>query len=263
MSNTIIYQVDSFTSEPFKGNPAGICVLKSAADVDWMQKVAREMNLSETAFAYPEGGIFNIRFFTPKTEVDLCGHATLATAHILWQEGYVKSDTIVFQAENEKLSAQKAGKWIEIEFPSKAVSEAKSDTVVAEALGVEADFIGKNDMFHLVEVSSEEVVRNANPDFGKLAEVTRFGAVITSRSKEQGYDCVSRCFFPNLGINEDPGTGVAHCAIGPYWCEKLDKRQIMAFQASDRSSVLRVGINGDRVKLGGQAVSVMHCQLCI
>ncbi len=257
-----MYHVDAFTDRPFAGNPAAVCLLPAQKDDGWLQAVAQEMNLSETAFLLWESGGFNLRWFTPVTEVDLCGHATLASAHILWEEDYLQPDEEArFQTRSGLLTAKQQGDWIELNFPAKEEEEVEAPPYLLEALGVPARYIGKNVFDYLVEVDAEEVVRAMKPNIALLAKVAARGVMVTSRGSTGEYDFVSRFFAPQVGVNEDPVTGSAHCCLTPYWSKRLHKREMLAYQASARGGILRVRVEGDRVILGGQAVTVMHGEL--
>ena len=257
-----IFQVDAFTDKLFAGNPAGVCILSEPRDEGWMQNVAREMNLSETAFLLKEQDGFNLRWFTPAVEVDLCGHATLASAHILWEEGYLKPEEQArFNTRSGLLTAERQDDWIEMNFPATPEEPAEAPADLIEALGVPAAYVGKNRFDYLVEVDSEEVVRNMQPDFTLLAKVSARGIMVTSIPSTQDYDFVSRFFAPQVGINEDPVTGSAHCCLGPYWSKRLEKNEFVAYQASPRGGIMRVRVDGDRVHLGGQAVTVLRGEL--
>lgn len=257
-----ITQVDAFTDRLFAGNPAAVCVLKEAAEETWMQNVAREMNLSETAFLYPHRDGFNLRWFTPSVEVALCGHATLASAHVLWEEGHLASEQQArFYTRSGLLTADRKDDWIELDFPAVRVEAANPPPGLIEALGVEARCVAKNKFDYLVEVESEETVRNARPDHTRLRQVQTRGVMLTSRSGSPQFDFVSRFFAPGSGIDEDPVTGSAHCALGPYWEKRLQKPEFVDYQASPRGGVVLVRIEGERVKLGGQAVTVLRGEL--
>lgn len=261
-----IYQVDAFTNQPFKGNPAGVCILSQPAEASWMQNVAREMNLSETAFLGPTDDGFQLRWFTPAVEVTLCGHATLASAHILWETGTLSSkEQARFHTLSGLLTAELKGDWIEMNFPAKLEEPATPPPALAEALHVTPVYVGKNEFDYLVEVQDEQTLRSLAPDFTLLDSLPIRGTIVTSRagqSAAQGFDFVSRFFAPAVGINEDPVTGSAHSALGPYWAKKLGKNELSAYQASPRGGVLRVRVEGDRVILGGQAVTVLKAELC-
>ncbi len=262
-----ITQVDAFTDQPFAGNPAAVCVLPEARDERWMQNVALEMKLSETAFLLrrPDGDGFSLRWFTPATEVDLCGHATLASAHVLWEEGYVQpGEQARFHTRSGLLTAQRQGDWIEMNFPAERAEAADLPPLLVEALGLNPQAIhytGKNRFDYLLEVSSEEIVRALQPDMTKLTAVPARGIIVTSRASTAGIDFVSRFFAPQVGVNEDPVTGSAHCCLAPYWSAKLGKESLTGYQASPRGGIVRVRMTGERVYLGGQAVTVMRGEL--
>lgn len=227
-----------------------------------MQNVAREMNLSETAFLYRKEDGFDLRWFTPAVEVDLCGHATLASAHILWETGHLKQDEQArFFTRSGLLTAERKGSLIEMNFPAKPEEQADVPAEMLQALGVSAKYVGRNQFDYLVEVDSEEVVRNIQPDFTLLAKVPVRGVIVTSRSDWGEYDFVSRFFAPQVGVNEDPVTGSAHCCLAPFWSGRLQKSEMVGYQASARGGVLHVRVNGDRVYLGGQAVTVLRGEL--
>jgi PhzF family phenazine biosynthesis protein len=257
-----IYQVDAFTAKPFAGNPAAVCVLPRPMDDNWMQNVAREMNLSETAFLLRKEEGFQLRWFTPAVEVDLCGHATLASAHILWEMGHARAgEQVRFHTRSGILSAERKGDWIEMDFPAKPEEPAPEPVGLAKALGVGIKYLGRNQFDYLVEVDSEEIVHRMKPDFTLLMTLPVRGVIVTSPSSAPEYDFVSRFFAPRVGVNEDPVTGSAHCCLGPFWANRLHKNEFVAYQASPRGGVLRVRVMGARVILGGQAVTVLRGEL--
>lgn len=260
-----IVQVDAFTSKAFGGNPAAVCVLPQPAPEEWMRSVASEMNLSETAFLTPEDGGFRLRWFTPAVEVDLCGHATVASAHVLWQDGHLQAGQQArFHTRSGLLLADQRGDWIELDFPAKIVAATPAPPELLPALGVPAaNFVGKNAFDYLVEVDSEETVRALSPDHSTLRKLPVRGIIVTARSTGGEFDFVSRFFAPGSGIDEDPVTGSAHVALGPYWSERLGKTEFLAYQASPRGGVVRVKLAGDRVLLGGQAVTVLTADLLV
>ena len=259
---TPIVQVDAFTDRPFSGNPAAVCVLPAARDEQWMQDVAREMNLSETAFLVRQADGFNLRWFTPTVEVALCGHATLASAHVLWQEGHLKANEQArFHTQSGLLTADCRGDWIELDFPALSLETAEPPPGLIRALGVEPKFVGKNKFDFLIEAPSEAAIRAMKPDFTLLRTLTVRGISVTSRASMEGFDFVSRFFAPGAGVDEDPVTGSAHCCLGPYWANQLGKTEFRAYQASARGGVVRVRLYGDRVILGGQAVTVLRGEL--
>ncbi|MBD2095412.1 PhzF family phenazine biosynthesis protein [Trichocoleus sp. FACHB-591] len=258
-----ITQVDAFTNQPFSGNPAAICVLPESRDDQWMQNVAREMNLSETAFLLQQEDSFNLRWFTPTVEVDLCGHATLASAHALWELGYLKPDQEAqFHTRSGLLTAQRQGDWIVLNFPAQPATAIAPPPDLAAALGVtNLNYVGSNQIDYLVELESEAVVRDLQPNLTLLKTFPVRGIIVTSRADAGEYDFVSRFFAPQSGIDEDPVTGSAHCCLGPYWQERLKKDEFLAYQASPRGGVLRVHCQGDRVAIAGQAVTVLKGEL--
>jgi PhzF family phenazine biosynthesis protein len=257
-----IFQVDAFTTKPFAGNPAAVCILSRPAEESWMQNVAREMNLSETAFLFREGDGFRLRWFTPAVEVDLCGHATLASAHILWETSYARpEEKVSFHTRSGTLTAERRGDWIEMDFPAKPEEAAPEPAGLAQALGVKIRYLGRNQFDYLVEVDSEEVVSTLKPDFTTLGTLPIRGVIVTARASSREYDFVSRFFAPRVGVNEDPVTGSAHCCLGPFWESRLQKREFVAYQASPRGGVIRVRVMGSRVVLGGQAVTVLRGEL--
>ena len=254
-----LYQVDAFTDRPFSGNPAAICLLAEPAEAGWMQRVAAEMNLSGTAFLVPAGEGYGLRWFTPAVEVELCGHATLAAAHILWQTGRLaRSAPARFFTRSGELGARRRGDWIELDFPSEPVEPCSEPAGLAEALGVPLRFVGRNRMDILTEVADESALRSLDPDMATLARVETRGVIVTAPAQSEGFDFVSRFFAPAAGVPEDPVTGSAHCALAPYWGGKLKKTELVGFQASARGGVVRVTLAGERVLLGGQAVTVLR-----
>lgn len=257
-----IIQVDAFTNKPFAGNPAAVCILREPQGADWMQNVASEMNLSETAFLTRQEDGFNLRWFTPAVEVDLCGHATLASAHVLWETNHLKSDEQArFYTRSGLLTAERLGDWIEMNFPVKMERPATAPAGLLESLGISASYVGKNEFDYLVEVESEAIVRSITPNFSLLGQVPARGVIVTSRADTGGYDFVSRFFAPQVGVNEDPVTGSAHCCLAPYWSRKLGRSELFGYQASPRGGVVRTRMDADRVYLGGQAVTVLRGEL--
>jgi predicted PhzF superfamily epimerase YddE/YHI9 len=261
-----IFQVDAFTDRPFAGNPAGVCLLPAgdprAADAAWMQAVAREMNLSETAFLVPAEKAFGLRWFTPAVEVELCGHATLASAWVLFEQGLLAAGrTARFHTRSGPLGARRREGWIELDFPSEPAAPVEAPPELLEALAVEPRFVGRNRFDYLVEVDSEQLVRGLAPDLHRLASLKERGVMVTSRSSSPQYDFISRFFAPGAGIDEDPVTGSAHCCLGPYWGARLGKQELTGYQASARGGVVRVRLAGERVLLYGRAVTVLRGEL--
>jgi PhzF family phenazine biosynthesis protein len=259
---TPLFQVDAFTDRAFGGNPAAVCLLDGTADPTWMQRVALEMNLAETAFVHPEGDGFRLRWFTPAVEVELCGHATLATAHTLWETGRLaRSETARFFTLSGLLTATWQDGWIELDFPAISTEEAAPPAGLLEALGARAVFVGRGRFDVLVELASAAEVRALAPDVGALGRVPTRGVCVTARSDDPRFDFVSRFFAPAVGVGEDPVTGSAHAMLAPYWQRRLGKDCFAAYQASARGGVLRVRVAGDRVRIGGQAVTVLVGEL--
>jgi len=258
MTEITCLQIDAFTDRPFAGNPAAVCLLEDERDAQWMQAVAAEMNLSETAFVRPLSKGFELRWFTPAIEVELCGHATLASAHALWTERVIVSDEpIQFHTKSGELICSQRGEFIELDFPATPVHQIDPPEELSQALGVTPSFVGQSTFDALVLVESEQVVRTLQPDFSILRQLPMRGFIVTSVSDDPRFDFVSRFFGPGVGIDEDPVTGSAHCCLAPFWGERLGKTDMTAFQASARGGIVRVRTSGDRVLLGGQAVTIM------
>ena len=261
--STPIFQVDAFTNQAFSGNPAAVCILNEPQSHGWMQNVAREMNLSDTAFLIQSNGRLDLRWFTPESEVDLCGHATLATAHILWKEGYINSEKeLSFSTKSGILRAKGRGQWIELAFPNENESQVTAPEGLSEALGAKPVYVGKNRMDYLVELESETDVRNLSPDFRTLKAIPSRGFIVTARSDSDDYDFISRFFAPGLGIDEDPVTGSAHCCLGPFWQKKTGKNSFTAYQASQRGGLVKVKMAEKNVLLEGQAVTIFRGVIC-
>ena len=258
-----LFQIDAFTDAPFGGNPAAVCLLDGFEATDaWMQNVAAEMNLSETAFLRRNDGDWSLRWFTPTIEVALCGHATLASAHALLEEGLLRrGDTARFHTNSGVLSATSTGDFIEMNFPAKAAAPSAPAEGLIEALGMHPLHVGRNEFDYLVELASEDDVRSIRPDHTMLRRIPVRGVIVTSRASTPRFDFVSRFFAPGSGIDEDPVTGSAHCALGPYWAPRLGKQQLIGYQASPRGGVVRVTMTGDRVLLAGRAVTVFRGEL--
>lgn len=258
-----VYIVDAFTDKPFGGNPAGVCVLDSAKPNAWMQSVAAEMNLSETAFLLKAFDGYMLRWFTPKKEVELCGHATLASAHLLWEQRLCKDNDITFHTRSGLLGAKKRGILIELDFPIEMDEETEAPNQLRESLGVPFKYVGKNRMDYIVEVEDQKTVQNLQPDFGLMKMMTTRGVIVTAAADDKDIDFVSRCFFPALGIDEDPVTGSAHCCMGPYWAKKLGKRELKAKQISERGGELSLNVEAERIFIYGQAVTVLKGDILI
>ena len=256
------FLIDAFTDRPFGGNPAVVCPLAAWRDDVWLQLVAREMNQSETAFVVRRGESFDLRWFTPKVEVDLCGHATLASAFALWHGGFVpRGETIQFSTRSGMLTAAPRGDEIELDFPLKPEQSADAPAGLVEALGIEPVYVGRNQFDYIVEAASAEVVRRLAPNLKRLAVVESRGTIVTARSDDPRYDFVSRFFAPQAGIDEDPVTGSAHCCLADFWGRRLSKQALTGYQASARGGIVRVTLQGNRVLLGGRAVLVARGEL--
>jgi len=259
-----IYQVDAFTDKPFAGNPAAVCLLRSPKDDTWMQNVAREMNLSETAFLLEQEDGHRLRWFTPAVEVALCGHATLASAHILWETGRLSpGEDARFHTLSGLLTAVRRRDEIELDFPATPDAPAQAPEGLSEILGAKLKHFCSSRFDHLVELESEDILKGLRPDFGRLKALAVRGIMVTSRASTPGFDFVSRFFGPAVGIDEDPVTGSAHCCLGPYWSRRLGKTEMLAYQASARGGVVGVTVAGDRVRLRGKAVTVMVAELLV
>jgi PhzF family phenazine biosynthesis protein len=264
METLPIFQVDSFTSKPFKGNPAGVCLLNEQMSESWMQNVASEMNLSETAFLLEQKDGFNLRWFTPAVEVDLCGHATLASAHVLWEERILKpEDTARFFSRSGPLYARRKGSWIELDFPSDPPKPADEPDGLSGVLGARPIHVERCGLGYLLELGSEDELVGLKPDFSRLNQITDCAIIVTCRDVSGKYDFLSRFFAPTFGIDEDPVTGAAHCALAPYWAAKLGKKEMTGYQASARGGVVRVKPEGERVYLSGEAVTVLQGSLIL
>jgi PhzF family phenazine biosynthesis protein len=253
-----MYVVHSFTDRPFAGNPAAVCFPSGQPADKWMQQVAAEMRLSETAFLTPAEDGYRLRWFTPALEVGLCGHATLAAAHILWETGRLRPGAQArFHTRSGLLTVGQGPADMTMDFPAKPPEPCREWAGLPGVLGAPARFIGRNSTNGLVELENDQAVRTLRPDIARLLEYPVQGIIVTARSDDGGFDFVSRYFAPRAGVLEDPVTGSAHCCLGPYWSERLGKRDLMAYQASERGGVVRVGVRGNRVQLGGRAVTVL------
>jgi PhzF family phenazine biosynthesis protein len=255
-----LLQIDAFTAAPFAGNPAGVCFLDHPRPDAWMQSVAAEMNLSETAFLLPEADGYRLRWFTPAAEVRLCGHATLASAHALWETERLPLDASVrFYTLSGLLTARRKGSWIELNFPARP-PQPVDVPALAEALRVKSIAQYKDADDYMVVVASEAEVRSLDPDIAAIKELPVRGVIVTTRSTTEGFDFISRFFAPRVGVIEDPVTGSAHCCLTPYWAAELKKDELVAYQASPRGGVLHLRLEGDRVVIAGQAVTVFSAQ---
>ncbi len=269
---TPLWHIDAFSDQPCSGNPAAGYLLGAPAEPSWMQSLAAEMNLSETAFLMRQGDGFSLRWFTPKVEVDLCGHATLASAHALWEQGLVDAGaTIRFQTRSGELTASRRDGLIWLDLPMRPAVPVKAPPAVSAALGITPTWMGTTgsgrdpvsspEENYLLVVADARAVRGIRPDFGALRAATAAGVIVTSRGDDSSYHFISRYFAPGHGIDEDPVTGSAHCTLGPYWAEQLGISNLAAFQASARGGELWVRLSGDRVHIGGTAVTVVRGSL--
>lgn len=257
-----LFHVDAFAHKPFSGNPAAVCILAAWREDQWLQAVGREMNLSETAFLVKQPNHFDLRWFTPKAEVDLCGHATLASAHVLWAHGLANStEAIHFSTKSGILKAIRVWDAIELDFPLEPDEPVDAPANLLPALGVSARYVGRNRFDFVVEVESEQVLRQVAPDFKLLRVIPCRGVIVTSRSADPQFDFASRAFFPRLGVDEDPVCGSAHCCLGAFWRKRLGKSEFLAYQASARGGIVQVRVTGDRAFLGGKAVIVAQGEL--
>jgi len=258
-----IYIVDAFTKIPFKGNPAGVCILDKKIDDDMMQKIGMEVNLSETSFVLSQGDSFSIRWFTPTTEVPLCGHATLASAHILWEQKFVNKNIPIqfLTRKSGSLNINYDNGIIIMDFPQLFVTQDDDDEIIQKAFDVKPKFVGCDDTDYLIEVENEGTVINYKPDF-KLLKQLQKSVIITAQSNNKEYDFISRMFAPHLGINEDPVTGSAHCYLAPYWRKKLNKNILTGLQTSHRSGLVGCEfLNNSRLLLKGNARTVIKGEL--
>ena len=249
------FVVDAFTHRPFAGNPAAVALLEEWKDDKWLQNVAMELNLSETAFLVANSNGFDLRWFTPAAEVDLCGHATLASAVVLAElQKFVDRSRVTFSTRSGDLTVERYGSLFQMDFPGLNVVPCQPPPDLLESLSGKALYVGQSKFDYVIEFESEEAIRSIKPNFNALANVKCRGVVVTARSADGQFDFVSRFFAPALGINEDPVTGSAHCILAPFWGSRLGKSKMVGYQASSRGGVVQVELRGDRVILGGQGV---------
>jgi PhzF family phenazine biosynthesis protein len=264
-SQQIIYQVDAFTTKAFKGNPAGVCILDHEPDPIWMQNIAMEMNLSETTFVFPGNGCRIIRYFTPEAEMKLCGHATLSASHIIYEKGLAKADEeIRFSSKAGELIIKKQGDWITMNFPVYNLEKIELTPEFENVTGSKAIELYKAGFgWTLALLKNEQEVREMKPHFS-LMKNSIFGDLIaTAPSSDPAYDFCVRCFAPVVGIEEDPVTGSAHCALAPFWSGKTGKYDFNSHQISKREGILKVSLKGDRVEISGQAITVFRAELFV
>lgn len=261
--STIIYQVDAFTSEPFKGNPAGVCILDKEPSVEWMQNIAMEMNLSETAFVFHDNELLKIRFYTPEAEIHLCGHATLSASHILYEAGYVNdNEKIRFSSKAGELVISKSGDWITLNFPAYPIEKMNIPSDFKELTGITPNELYKSAYgWTLALLKSETELKNLKPVFSKMKNSEFGDLIVTAPSTDPEYDFCVRCFAPALGIDEDPVTGSAHCALVPFWHSKTGKDNFISHQISKRGGILKVSLKKDRVEISGQAKTIFKAEL--
>ncbi len=258
-----LFQVDAFTDQPFRGNPAAVCLLESPPPDSWMLSVAGEMNLAETAFLTPGDGGYNLRWFTPTVEVDLCGHATMASAHVLWETGRLARGAVArFFTRSGVLMAAQREDLIELDFPATVPDAAPESTAaLAAAIGSSVPWAGRSRFDLLARLENAEAVRRATPDLVRVAALPCRGVIITAPGDDGVHDFISRFFGPQSGVDEDPVTGSAHCALAPYWAGILGRKSLTGYQASRRGGTVRVQLAGDRVLLRGHAVTVLRGEL--
>jgi len=257
-------QIDAFARNAFEGNPAVVCKPGEALEADLMQSIAREMNVSETCFLVPRSEGYNLRWFTPRTEVDLCGHATLAAAYALWNEWGENAPDIVFESLSGRLTAKRSQELIWLDFPAERVDATQMPDRLAAAIPSTPIHVARNRLDFLVELVSEDEVRDLKPDLPMVASLENRGVIVTAvADRTEGADFVSRYFAPYFGIDEDPVTGSTHCALGPFWGERLGKSEVVGYQASERGGWVKVRVNEDRVALGGSAVLVARGTLSV
>lgn len=255
-------QVDAFAATAFAGNPAGVCVLKAPLDPTVMAAIARETNLPATAFVQRNGDGFDLRWFTVTSELELCGHGTLASAHVLFETAVVPPDAAIrFQSRGGVLTAVRQSGWIELNFPAVPEAPAAPPPGLLEALGADAVYVGRGRLDYLVHLTDEAAVRGLKPDLTRLRDVNTRGVIVTSQSATTDRDFVSRFFAPSTGIPEDSVTGSAHCCLAPYWAKRLNRTSFTAHQLSARGGVLKLTLDGDRVRIAGQAVTVLRGEL--
>ena len=259
-----LYQVDAFTEKPFQGNPAGVCLLETSQPDEWMQRLAAEMNLSETAFLLREGDSWRLRWFTPKTEVDLCGHATLASAKVLFEtRPELRSAPLVFNTRSGELRAGWVGGNVELDFPAMEYNSLDVSPEVEDVLGFKPVSAGFSGNYFLFEAEEAGIIRAFVPDIPEITALPMPEVIITAESDDPEYDFISRFFAPQLGVDEDPVTGSAHCLLGPYWSAKLGKSELSAFQASERGGTLCLRLVKDRVRIIGAARMIFKAELFI
>ncbi len=252
-----IYQVDAFTDRLFSGNPAAICPLQEWLPDELLQAIAHENNLSETAYFVPESNGFRLRWFTPTTEVKLCGHATLATSHVLYNHLGYQADQVVFHTLSGQLTVQRTPEGYMMNFPTDTLRHVSAPLALIVALGITPVkvFLGRED--YLAVLENRQQIAALKPDFAAMRRLQGRGVIVTAPCDDNSADFISRCFYPNAGIDEDPVTGSAHTTMAPYWSDRLGKQELFARQISRRGGSLKCRMQNDRVELIGQAVTYM------
>lgn len=259
-----IWQVDSFSDKPFKGNPAAVMILEKDISDKLKQDIAMEMNLSETAFVVINNGKSEIRWFTPGAEVDLCGHATLAAAHILWTEGFISENEIRLDSKSGALTVSKNSIGYTLDFPLQpSIEKPENANQVSAILGMTPKYVGANQFICVAELEEAKQVRDATPDLEKVEKLQEFGLAITAKSDDTAYDYIYRTFFPKLSVPEDPVTGAANTALAPYWSKQLGKETLSAYQASARGGTLTLEVLNERVLISGKAKTILSGNLNI
>lgn len=260
-----VYQIDTFTDVPFKGNAAAVCILEKDYNDSILKNIAMEMNLSETAFLRQvSDNEFNLRWFTPEVEVSLCGHGTLASAHLLWENKMVEENNVInFNTLSGILTAKKKKEWIELDMPKGNLRKSDGDKFLLDSLEIVPKSIYEDEIVYLLEFNNEEEIIKLNPDFNLLQKARKEEIIVTSISNNENYDFVSRFFGPSIGVDEDSVTGSAHCYLAPYWGERLNKYEVLGFQASRRSGNVKCKLDGNRVLIQGKAITVLGGDLKI
>ncbi|WP_254847768.1 PhzF family phenazine biosynthesis protein [Paenibacillus odorifer] len=263
--NIPLYIIDAFAEQAYSGNPAAVCLLEHPVDEGYMQKTAAEMNLSETAFLWTEEDGYRLRWFTPKVEVKLCGHGTLASAHVLWESGLLAPDMEArFYTRSGLLRASRSGDLISLYFPPYQLQPSPVISGLAAALGIAEANVVETMRYAdnvLVRLDQEARVRELSPDFGALSGLEGRGFAVTAESSIEGIDCISRFFAPKVGVNEDPVTGSAHTALAPFWADRLNRTQLTAYQASKRGGLLQLEVSKDEIKMSGRALTIVSGEL--
>ncbi|WCK56765.1 PhzF family phenazine biosynthesis protein [Aneurinibacillus sp. Ricciae_BoGa-3] len=260
-----IFHINAFTDKPFSGNPAAICILDTPQEKQWMQRMAQEMNQPVTAFIFRRtNNLYDLHWFTPTTELDLCGHGTLGSAHVLWQQDYLTPDKgIQFYTKSGLLTVKQVSDGIQLDFPANPPVDAEVPAELKQALGIPAKHVAKNSLGYILEVESEEIVKKIQPNFELLSFIPVTGVIVTSPSSYTDFDFVSRYFAPRIGINEDPVTGSAHCGLGPYWSAKLQKKKLIGYQASSRGGIVKLELRENQVLLTGQAITILEGKVAL